>query len=180
MKRIFRYLKGTKKLGIVYRKTTGVNLVGYTDSDWAGEVEKRRSTSAYVMMLGGGVVSWKSKRQDSYALSSTEAEFMASTQACKEVLWMKGFLGELQLEQGCVQMYTDNESSIKVMKNPVGHGRMKHIALQAHFLRDLIERREVEFTYCSTDLQVADSLTKAMPKDKVQLCNQLMGLRLMK
>ena len=177
VKKVFRYLQGTKSMGIVYKRARGVFLSGYTDSDWAGDVDSRKSTSAYVMMLGGGAVSWKSKRQDSIALSSTEAEFMASTQACKEVLWMKDFLGELGLEQGTIRMYSDNQSSIKVMKNPVGHGRMKHIELQAHFLRDLITREEVEFVYCSTELQVADSLTKAVPQEKVELCNQLMGLK---
>jgi hypothetical protein len=74
-------------------------------------------------------------------------------------------------------MFSDNQSSIKVMKNPVGHSRMKHIELQAYYVRDLIERGEVAFEYCSTDLQVADSLTKGVPREKVQLCNKLMGLK---
>jgi hypothetical protein len=129
------------------------------------------------MMLAGGAVSWKSKRQESVALSSTEAEFMASTQACKEILWMKDLLWELGMEQGTVKMFTDNQSSISVMKNPVGHSRMKHIELQAYFIRDLVEQEKVEFSYVPTELQVADSLTKAVPKEKVLLCNQLMGLK---
>ena len=125
-------------------------------------------------------MSWKSKRQESVALSSTEAEFMASTAACKEVMWMKDFLSELGFHQGTVRMYSDNQSSIKVMKNPVGHSRMKHIELQAYYVRDLIQKEEVEFVFCSTNVQVADSLTKGVPKEKVQLCNKLMGLQRVK
>jgi hypothetical protein len=177
VKRVFRYLQGTRSLGLVYRRTKGVTLEGYTDSDWAGDVDNRKSTGAYVMLMGEGAVSWRSKRQDSVALSSTEAEYMASTQASKEVLWIKDFLGELGMPQGTVKMYTDNQSSIKVMRNPVGHGRMKHIELQAYFVRDLIVRGELDFVYCSTEDQVADSLTKAVPREKVLLCNKWMGLK---
>jgi len=129
------------------------------------------------MLMGEEAVSWRSKRQDSVALSSTEAEYMASTQASKEVLWIKDFLGELGMPQGTVKMYTDNQSSIKVMRNPVGHGRMKHIELQAYFVRDLIVKGELDFVYCSTEDQVADSLTKAVPTEKVLLCNKWMGLK---
>jgi hypothetical protein len=177
VKKVFKYLQGTRKVGLEYRKGQGVILEGYTDSDWAGDLDSRRSTSAYVMMIGGTAVSWKSKRQDSVALSSTEAEYIASTQACKEVLWAKDFLWELGFAQGTVQMFTDNQSTIKVMRNPVGHGRMKHIELQAYFVRDLIERGEVDFKFCSTDVQVADNLTKAVPREKVEACNKWMGLK---
>ena len=177
VKRVFRYLQGTKEFGLVFQKTGQVCLEGFSDSDWAGDLDNRRSTSAYVMMVGKGAVSWKSKRQESVALSSTEAEFMASTTACKEVMWIKDFLGELGFHQGVVRMFTDNQSSIKVMKNPVGHSRMKHIELQAYYVRDLIQRGEVEFVYCSTDVQVADSLTKGVPREKVEFCNKLMGLK---
>ena len=180
VKRVFRYLKGTEGMGLVYRKVQGVTLEGYTDSDWAGDVDSRKSTGAYVMLIGEGAVSWKSKRQDSVALSSTEAEYMASTQAAKEVLWIKDFMGELGMPQGTVSVFTDNQSSIKAMRNPVGHGRMKHIQLQAYFVRDLIQRGELNFIYCSTDEQVADSLTKAVPREKVQLCNKWMGLQELK
>jgi hypothetical protein len=177
VKRVFRYLQGSRDLGIVYRRTQGVTLEGYTDSDWAGDVDDRRSTSAYVMMLGGGAVSWKSKRMSSPALSSTEAEFMAATEASKEVLWVKDFLWELGMGQGTVVVYSDNQSSIKVMRNPVGHGRMKHIELQAYFVRDLIAKKQLEFVYCPTEEMVADSLTKAVPREKILLCNKWMGLQ---
>jgi hypothetical protein len=172
VKKIFKYLQGTRQMGLTYSRKEEVKLEAYTDSDWAGDVDSRKSTSAYVIMIGGAAVSWKSKRQDSVALSSTEAEYMASTQACKEVLWGKDFLFELGFKQGTVQMLTDNQSSIRVMRNPVGHGRMKHIELQAYFVRDLIERGDVDFSYCSTDVQVADSLTKAVPREKVESCNR--------
>ena len=178
VKKIFKYLQGTRKMGLTYCRKEEVKLEAYTDSDWAGDVDSRKSTSAYVMMIGGAAVSWKSKRQESVALSSTEAEYMASTQACKEVIWGKDFLFELGFKQGTTQMYTDNQSSIRVMRNPVGHGRMKHIELQAYFVRDLIERGDVDFSYCSTDVQVADSLTKAVPREKVESCNRWMGLQL--
>jgi hypothetical protein len=176
VKRVFRYLQGSRDLGIVYRRTQGATLEGYTDSDWAGDVDDRRSTSAYVMMLGGGAVSWKSKRMSSPALSSTEAEYMAATEASKEVLWIKDFLWELGMGQGTVVVYSDNQSSIKVMRNPVGHGRMKHIELQAYFVRDLIAKKQLEFVYCPTEEMVADSLTKAVPREKILLCNKWMGL----
>jgi hypothetical protein len=79
--------------------------------------------------------------------------------------------------QGTVVVYSDNQSSIKVMRNPVGHGRMKHIELQAYFVRDLIAKKQLEFVYCPTEEMVADSLTKAVPREKILLCNKWMGLK---
>jgi hypothetical protein len=128
------------------------------------------------MMMGCAAVSWKRQMQGYVALSSTEAEFISSTMAANEVIWLKGLLNELGFPQGTIQMYTDNQGSLKLMKNPVGHTRMKQIEIVAFDLRDLVEKKVFTFSYCPTDLQIADCLTKAVPGPKQMVANQLLGL----
>jgi hypothetical protein len=179
VKRVFRYLKATSNLALVYERTGRVSFAGYTDSDWGGDLDTRKSASAYVMLMGNAAVSWKRQLQGYVALSSTEAEFISSTMAAREILWMKGILEELGYVQGCVQMYTDNQGSLKLMKNPVGHTRMKQIEIVASCMRDLVEKEEFTFAYVHTDSQVADCLTKAIPGVKQEKANQLLGLKVL-
>jgi hypothetical protein len=166
VKRIFRYLQGTLQFKLRFGGLSPQDVVGYCDADWAGDLEDRRSTTGFVFMMGGGTTSWSSKRQPTIALSTTEAEYMASTQATKEAIWMTKFMKELgyRKEKKAMVIRCDNQGAISLTKNPTQHARTKHIDVQHHFVRERVENGEVTFEYCSTEEMVADVLTKALPK----------------
>ena len=177
VKRIFRYLQQTKSLGLKYVRGEKLRLEGYTDADWGGCVDTRRSTGAYVFKLGGAVVSWASKRQNSVSLSTCEAEYMAACSAAKEAVWMNEMMIQLGFPRSeTVQIKTDSQSALNLIKNPVLHSKTKHIGIQYHFVRELADKGEITFTYCPTELMIADSLTKAVPREKVEFCRSQMGV----
>uniref|UniRef100_A0A251UJX2 Putative ribonuclease H-like domain-containing protein n=1 Tax=Helianthus annuus TaxID=4232 RepID=A0A251UJX2_HELAN len=162
-KRILRYIKGTTNHGIIYSKGSKGKLVGFSDSDYAGSIDDSKSTSGYVFHLGSGAVAWQSKKQKVVALSSTEAEYIALSQAGCQALWLKGILNELQINAECPPtILCDNKSTISSAKDPVYHGKSKYIRIKYHFIRDLIKNDEVEVRFCTTKEQAADILTKAL------------------
>jgi len=177
VKRIFRYLKGTTHLGLRFKRGTDATLQGYVDADWAGCADTRKSTSGYVFMLAGAAVSWRSKRQSTVALSSTEAEYMSACLAAKEAIWLRELLKELTFDQTTPTIIlSDNQSSLKLMTNPVFHDRTKHVSIQYHFTRECIVNGSLTFTFVGTNLQAADSLTKGVPEQKFVFCRDLFGL----
>ncbi|KAE8719673.1 hypothetical protein F3Y22_tig00109926pilonHSYRG00011 [Hibiscus syriacus] len=146
VKWIFRYLKGTVGHGIVFGSQRDNPLVvGYMDSDYAGDLDNRRSTTGYVFTLGGGPICWKSTVQSVVALSTTEAEYMAAAEAAKEALWLTGLVKELGVQQGGVQLLCDNQSAIHLAKNQVYRARTKHIDVRFHKIRELVASGEVLF-----------------------------------
>jgi hypothetical protein len=165
VKRIMRYLKGTLTHGVMYKhKPDGkFELIGWSDSDYAGDLNDRKSTSGYVFMLGTGAVSWSSKKQPIVTLSTTEAEYVAAAACACQCIWMRAVLEHLQVKQneGTV-ILCDNSSSIKLSKNPVMHGRCKHIDVRFHFLRDLAKDNVVELKFCKSEDQIADLMTKPL------------------
>jgi hypothetical protein len=177
VKRVFRYLKASSGKCLRFERQGKVEVLGYCDADWAGDVDTRRSTSGYVFMLGGGAISWSSKRQPTVALSSTEAEYMSATHASKEALWLRRFVEELGWEQPCVEVLCDNQSALKLMKNPQYHSKTKHIAIQYHFLRELIEEGALKFSFVGTNLQCADFLTKGLSREKLEGFTRDVGLK---
>ena len=177
VKRIFRYLRSTINWHLTYKGTLQ-NLVGYTDSDWAGDHGTRKSTSGYVFCLGSGAISWSSKRQATVALSTCEAEYVGQTQAAKEAVWLRGLLSQIRPSAPLqtVIIYGDNQGAIALAKNPLHHGRAKHIDIQHHWVRGQIADGIVDLQYVPTDKQVADGLTKALCRDKFELFRNLLGL----
>ncbi|CBI35129.3 unnamed protein product, partial [Vitis vinifera] len=162
-KKICRYLQGTKDFGLFYKKGKRSDLIGFTDSDYAGDQDNRRSTSGYVFMLGTGAVSWSSKKQPIVTLSTTEAEFVAATVCACQAIWLRKILEELHLKQvGATTIFCDNSSTIKLSKNPVLHGRSKHIDVKYYFLRDLSNDGVIDLVYCRSENQVADIFTKPL------------------
>ncbi|KAK2986839.1 hypothetical protein RJ640_011064 [Escallonia rubra] len=162
-KRIFRYLQGTRDFGLFYKKSKKLDFFGFTDSDYAGDQDDRRSTSGYVFMLGTGAVSWSSKKQSIVTLSTTEAEFVAATACACQAIWLRRILEELQFKQtGATIVFCDNNSAIKLSKNPVLHGRSKHIDVKYYFLRDLSIDGTIDLKYCRSEAQVADIFTKPL------------------
>ncbi|CEG45551.1 Phosphatidylinositol kinase (PIK-G3) [Plasmopara halstedii] len=162
LKRVLRYIQGTKTFGIKFQATSEEGLQGYSDADWAGDIETRRSTSGYAFMMNGGCISWKSKKQRTVALSSTEAEYMALTEATQEAIWLKTFLCELgeMRDEDPVKIFEDNQGSLALAKNPKFHKRTKHIDIRYHFVREKVEGGQVILQYCSIKDMKADMITK--------------------
>src|SRR6202034_1808807 len=143
VKRVFRYLRGTSDYGLCYQGRLGLDKVldihGFVDADWAGDLDQRRSTSGYVFNLFGGAVSWMSKKQSIVALSTIEAKYMAATHASKEAVWFHILCSSIGLAQGAIRIDCDSQSAIFLAKNPAYHLKTKHIDVQYHFVRDMIE-----------------------------------------
>lgn len=175
MKWIFRYLRGTSRVCLCFGNGEIV-LNGFTDADMAGDVDSRKSTSGYLITFAGGAVSWQSKLQKCVALSTTEAEFIAATEACKEVLWMKKFLQELGVEQRRYVLYCDSQSAIRLSKNPTFHSKSKHIDVRYHWIRDTLNERLLEIEKIHTDENGSDMMTKVLPKGKHELCRSKAGM----
>jgi hypothetical protein len=160
-----RYLKGTLSYGMLYKADDNKNLclIGWSDSDYAGDLNDRKSTTGYLYMLGSGAISWSSKKQPIVTLSTTEAEFVAAASCACQGIWLRNVLDFLkQKQQGCTIIYCDNSSSIKLSKNPVMHARCKHIDVRFHFLRNLTKDGVIELVHCKTDEQLADLFTKPL------------------
>ncbi|KAG6501037.1 hypothetical protein ZIOFF_040903 [Zingiber officinale] len=162
-KRILRYIKGTQGDGILYSKGQSIELLGYTDSDWVGDTVERKSTSGYAFFIGSGVFSWSSKKQLVIALSTAEAEYIAASNCATQAVWLRRMLGFLQHKQDdSTMVFCDNKSTIELTKNPVFHGRSKHIDIKYHFIRDLVRENEIAVNYCKSEDQVADIFTKGL------------------
>jgi ribonuclease HI len=144
-----------------------MRLEGYSDADWAGNVSTRRSTTGYIVMLNGRAIAWRSHLQLTVALSTMEAEYMALTEAIKELKWLRTFLAELgyknQTNSEATVLHSDNQSVIALAKNPVAHARAKHIDIRHHFIREAVQDNIIWVQYIPTAEMTADSLTKAEP-----------------
>ena len=134
---IFRYLKGTTKLFLWYQKGNELTMVAYTDVDWAGSIDDRKSTSGEALYLGDCLVSWSSKKQPSVSLSTTKSEYITTTTCCTQVIWMRQTLEDIQVKYNePIPIFCDNTSVINISKNPVMHFKTKHILIKFHFLRE--------------------------------------------
>lgn len=184
--RVYRYLRGTTDRALVFDGSgscpEGGALVGYTDADWASDVNDRRSVSGYVFLLSNAAISWQSKKQTSVAQSSTEAEYVALASATKEALWLRTFLSEIygttfdaSGDSGTL-LLIDNQSAMSLAKNSTFHDRTKHITVCHHFIRDEIEEQRIRVEYVPTGDQVADVLTKALAREKHERFSAAMGL----
>ena len=177
LQRVLRYLKRTRGYVLVLGGKGEYILTGYTDSDYAGCVDTRRSTSGYAFTLGCGSISWSSKRQSIVTTSSCEAEYVASCHATKEAIWLRRLLDFLGHKQGTTTMYSDNNASITLTKDPTFHARTKHIDVQFHYTRERVENKDVFFRHLPTSSMPADILTKALPRLKHEKFTHLLGLR---
>ncbi|UYV62719.1 hypothetical protein LAZ67_2001718, partial [Cordylochernes scorpioides] len=175
VKNIFRYLKGTPHMGILF--TGQDQLVGYSDSDFARDVDSRKSTTGYAFMMNGGTVSWASQRQPIIALSTTESEYIAACSAAKELIWIRRLLQGI----GCditkeTELYIDNQAAIKLVENPVFHKRTKHIDVRYHFIRSKHEEGELKVHHVCSSEQLADIMTKPLPRNKFHYLRGLLNI----
>eukprot|EP00253_Pinus_taeda_P004625 PITA_04625 len=180
-KRILRYVNGTKGFGILYSSSESFMLTGYMDSDWAGSVDDRKSTSGYVFHMGSGAISWASKKKPVVALSTAEAEYVAATTtACQEV-WLRRVLRDLCHEQeNGTTIYCDNSSAIALSKNSVFHKKTKHIDTKFHFIHELVNNGEIVLQHCRTEDQLADILKKPSPKKIFDHFRKCLGMQQLK
>eukprot|EP00253_Pinus_taeda_P005315 PITA_05315 len=149
---------------------------GFAVKDWAGDLEQRRSTSGYVFNLFGGAVSWMSKKQSVVALSTTEAEYVAATHASKKAVWLQRLCSSMGLVQEAIRIDCDGQSAIFLAKNPAYHSKAKHIDVQYHFLRNMIEDKKVLLVKVDTLKNTADALTKSVSSEKFSWCRETMGI----
>lgn len=172
---VLRYLAGTRDWGIVFGPTDPI--VGYTDSDYAGDPDIRRSTSGFVFTMNGGSVSWSSRLQPTVAVSTAEAEYMAASPAVKEALWLRKLLADFGKPVDALTIFTDNQAALALLKNPVSSVRTKHIDVIHHFARERVERNEVQFVYIASQDNVADTMTKPLPAVRFRECCADMGMQ---
>ncbi|KAF7779102.1 hypothetical protein Agabi119p4_3447 [Agaricus bisporus var. burnettii] len=167
VKRVFRYLKGTRDLWLTFGGH-GDALKGYADAD-GNMSEDRRATSGFAFIINGGAVSWSAKRQEIVTLSTTESEYVAATHATKEALWIRSLVTQIfDTTLTTTPLFSDNKSAIALTADHKYHGRTKHIDIRFHFIRWVVEEGKVRLIYCPTEDMVADIFTKALPSPKVK------------
>ena len=177
VKRVLRYMKGTLNHGLVFAAENHFSLYGYSDADWAGCAETRKSTSGQVFRLGNATVSWRSKKQSLVALSSTESEYVALSEAAQEAVWLRELFKGIGFEQQSpTVLYEDNQGAIALSRNPKDHSRTKHIDIKFHYTRDQIENNILDVRDCLTSDMLADTLTKGLAKPAFTKFRERMGI----
>lgn len=179
-KHILRYLKYTANANFTYSRMEKT-LSCFTDSDWGSNIVDRKSYSGYIVFLAGGPIAWESKKQNSVSLSSTEAEYVAMCEGAKEIIFYRHLLTELRLTEYCnvaTVINSDNQGAEFLVRNPVTKKRSKHIDIKYHYLREKYESNDIDIIYVPSAENVADLLTKCLPKSKHMNCCKLLQLNL--
>jgi histone deacetylase 1/2 len=176
LKRVLRYLKFTINHSLKLTKPTHLKLQAFTDADWGGNYDDKTSTSAYIIYFGGNPVSWLSKRQKTVARSSTEAEYRSAANTSAEIMWLSNLLGELCVPSQIPTLFCDNIVTTYLCSNPVFHSRMKHIALDYHFVRQEVQNGKLIVSHISTKDQLADILTKPLHRTRFSLLRDKIGV----
>nr|GFB69748.1 hypothetical protein [Tanacetum cinerariifolium] len=154
--------------GLWYPKDTAMELTDYADADHTCCQDTRRSTSGSAQFLGDKLVRWSSKKQRSIAISTIEAEYIAISRCCAQILWMRSQLTDYGLAFNKILLYCDNHSAVALCCNNVQHSRSKHIDIRHHFIREQVEKGMVELSFVTTDYQLADIFTKALPRERFE------------
>ena len=177
-KRILKYLKGTTEVGLWYPSEVTLNLVGYSDSDFAGYKVDRNSTSGTCHLLGSNLISWLSKKQACVALSTAEAEYIIAGSCCAQTISLKHQhqLSDFGLNLSKIPFLCDNTSAINLTKNPVQHSRTKHIEICHHFIRDHIMNGDCEIQFIDSENQLADLFTKPLNKERFNFLKNELGI----
>jgi transposase InsO family protein len=178
-KKVMRYLQGTKNYMLMYRRTDNLEVIGYSDSDFVGCVDSRKSTSGYIFMMAGGAVSWRSAKQTLIATSTMEAEFVSCFEATLHGVWLKSFISGLRIMDSIskpLRMYCDNSAVVFMAKNNKSGSRNKHIDIKYLAIRERVKEKKVVIEHVSTELMIVDPLTKGMPPFKFKEHVMNMGL----
>eukprot|EP00253_Pinus_taeda_P013724 PITA_13724 len=175
-KNLLRYLRGTITYGLRYT-AKDVRLFGYTDVDWAGNVEDHKSTSECCFSLGTASISWMSRKQKSVALSTAEAKYITASMASCEVVWLRKLFSELfGFTLDTTVILCDNQSGIHLSKNPIFHDCSKHIDIKYHYIQDMVQRGAIRLQHICTEKQVADILTEPLGKVKFLTFREQLGV----
>ncbi|GKB76014.1 hypothetical protein Tco_0942909 [Tanacetum coccineum] len=177
VKRIFRYLRGTINMGLWYPKNSGFELTDFSYADHVGCIDTRKSMSGGIQFLGDKLVSWMSKKQDCIAMSSAEAEYVALSASCAQVMWMRTQLKDYGFNYNKIMLYYDSQSAIEISCNPVQHSRTKHIHTRYHFIKEQVENGIIELYFVITEYQLANTFTKALLEDRFQYFVRRIGMR---
>ncbi|GJV49479.1 putative ribonuclease H-like domain-containing protein [Tanacetum coccineum] len=176
VKRIFRYLKGKPTLGLWYSKDSPFELVAYTDSDYAGTTQDRKSTTGGCQFLGNRLISWQCKKQTVVATSITEAEYVAAASCCGQVLWIQNQLLDYGYNFMNTDINIDNNSTICIIENPIQHSKTKHIEIRHYFIRDCNTKKLIQMVKIHTDYNVADLLIKGFDAGRFQYLVSSIGM----
>jgi hypothetical protein len=180
IKRIMRYLVGTTDTGLIYGSnaneiTNVAHINAFTDADWAGDTDDRKSTGGYLIKMNGDSVNWSSRKQRTVALSSAEAEYMAISETAKEAKWIKQLLQEMKVTNN-ITILTDNQAAKQIATNDIYHDRTKHIDIRYHFVRNDIANGVYDIKWISTRVQLADVFTKGLKHiQHVYLCDRILN-----
>nr|GEW35044.1 retrovirus-related Pol polyprotein from transposon TNT 1-94 [Tanacetum cinerariifolium] len=177
VKRIFRYLKGTVNIGLWYPKGSSFGLTAFLDIDHAGCIDSRKSTYEGIQFLGDKLVSWMLKKQNCTAMSSAEAEYVALSARCAQVMLMRTQLQDYGFNYNKIPLYCDSQSTIAISCNPVQHSHTKHIHTRYHFIKEQVKNGIIELYFVRTEYQLADMFTKALPEDRFKYLVRRIGMR---
>lgn len=178
LKRILKYLKGTAHLKLTSVKENDTMLVGYADANWAEDRSDRKSNSGYIFFVFGMPVSWTCKKQSCVALSSTEAEFISLSEACKEAVWLRRLLNDFNQHLNTpTVIFEDNQSCLKLIQDEKLSNRSKHIDTKCYFVKDHVQRKDVLCEYCPTEFMLADMLTKPLAAKRLEYLREECGLK---
>lgn len=178
LKRILKYIAGTLSHGILFKRNGDHKLIGYSDADYGGEVNTRRSTSGFAFFHNENMISWNSSLQQCVSQSTTESEYVSASEAIKELIWLKRLFDELVPNQSDnkTQFFMDNMSAIRLVKNPEFHKRSKHIDIRYHLIRQKFEEGLFDLQHVSTQKMIADIFTKALPRERFERLRESMGI----
>jgi len=176
VKRILRYIRFTLSTGLSFGSASTDLLSAFSDADWAGNVDDRRSTGGYAIFFGGNLIAWSARKQNTVSRSSTESEYKALANTA-ELIWVQSLLGELGIQQSRTPiLWCDNLGATYLSANPVFHTRTKHIEVDFHFVRERVSQKQLEIKFISSNDQVADIFTKPLPDPAFQWCKRNLNL----
>jgi histone deacetylase 1/2 len=179
VKRILRFVKHTIGHGLLLRPSTSPAISAFSDADWAGDVDDRRSTGGFAVFYGGNLVAWSARKQATVSRSSTEAEYKAVANATTEVIWIEALLKELGVrQQSPPVLWCDNIGATYLSTNPVFHARTKHIEIDFHFVRERVARKLLQVRFVSSKDQLADIFTKPLPLPLFDECKRNLNMSL--
>jgi histone deacetylase 1/2 len=179
VKRVLRYVRYTVDTGLHLRSSSSTLLSAFSDADWAGNIDDRRSTGGHAIFYGGNLIAWSARKQSTVSRSSTESEYKALANATAELVWVQSLLRELGVPQGRPPvLWCDNIGATYLSANPVFHARTKHIEVDFHFVRERVSRKQLQIRFISSKDQVADIFTKPLPLPLFEHCKRNLNLSL--